>query len=507
MSSSPATEETTKKKPTGITEDYDLWRSYLVRLVIIIFVFAFLCLVIALSLKLVDCNNNDDTFGWRLVHDGSDNEIDESKKKMNKIAFSFQSETPTPRAHSCCSSSPIGNIVGCFGGETMTLDKEKKMNAKTLKGDFWVWSKRNWYNLQMNANPENVIPFPIARRNSACWFVNDSTFFLFGGETIDGDLLGDFWVANVNYIQKYSTWTLLHRGEKMAAFMDILSTNVTKNVDLTDNFPTARAHASFSIDGLKRLWLFGGHSYNLAEKGYYEVNDLWYYSNNKWSIVWICNVKTHCLEKRKSPLSSPLCKQDSALWITESFDYGIRAYVYGGIKIDSNNVSLQNEMTKSNSSCYDIELWKWNIDRWEYIPYLQSPIPEKNSMLLRRDCQPLLPTYSLHPQIQKQHPGSRIQPCAWMHKDRSLWFFGGSVNTQNIMADTWSFYPKEKIWKWETGPIFANVPGVLSSHLYLNNPPALMGSSHWTSAKGQFCIAFGVDYSGVYHGEVWCLNS
>jgi len=133
MSSSPATEETTKKKPTGITEDYDLWRSYLVRLVIIIFVFAFLCLVIALSLKLVDCNNNDDTFGWRLVHDGSDNEIDESKKKMNKIAFSFQSETPTPRAHSCCSSSPIGNIVGCFGGETMTLDKEKKMNAKKLK--------------------------------------------------------------------------------------------------------------------------------------------------------------------------------------------------------------------------------------------------------------------------------------------------------------------------------------------------------------------------------------
>ena len=268
----------------------------------------------------------------------------------------------------------------------------------------WTWmsgsntiNQAGTYGTEGAAAPGNI---PGARDGAVSWTDTSGNFWLFGGYGYDSTgtkiELNDLW--------KYSNgeWTWMG-GSNLGGQA---GTYGTKGTAASSNVPGARALAVSWTDTGGNFWLFGGALYN----------DLWKYSNGKWTWMNGSNVQsqsgTYGTKGTAASGNVPGAREGSATWTDASGNL----WLFGGSGFDSTG-------TLGNLS----DLWKYSNGEWTWMS--GANVGNQSG------------TYGIEGTLMPDNlPGSRVSPSSWTDKSGNLWLFGGS-GTSSLLSDSWKYEP------------------------------------------------------------------
>lgn len=401
------------------------------------------------------------------------------------------STSNTPGARDGCASwmDSSGNFW-LFGG--IGLDKAGNYNDL---GDLWEFTssstKWTWidgssvgasggsYGTKGTGSTSNI---PGARQFPMSWIDSSGTFWLFGGDGVDGvgsaGGLDDTW----SFSSSNSKWTWVG-GSNTANQNPVWGTLGTAS---SSNIPLATMAAPAWKDGSGSFWILGG----VAETNYYafysnaiEVADsFWEFSPTSSQWTWQAGTNfghaavygtkgTASASNLPGARTSPLTWSDSSgnLWL------------FGGGGYDSSgNLGDLND------------LWKYSptSSQWTWVGGSSSPDAGG--------------TYGTEGTGSTSNiPGAREWSNTWTDSSGNFWLFGGvaedSTGTLGHENDLWEYNPTNSQWTWVAGSNRVNASGTYGTEgtgSTSNIPGARNGQSSWKDSSGNFWLFGGGGFDG-----------
>ena len=256
---------------------------------------------------------------------------------------------------------------------------------------------------------------PGARQQAVAWTDAAGSFWLFGGDSYDPVEM----VYDLNDLWKYSKgeWTWMGGSD----LSNQSGTYGTLGTPSATNVPGARFAAVTWIDSSKNVWLFGGGGYDAAGTDGL-LNDLWKYSDGKWTWMGgsdLANqIGTYRTLDTPARGNIPGARGQAVAWTDASGNF----WLFGGEGYHS-----------AGTVGYLNDLWKYSGGEWTWMG--GSDLANKTG------------TYrTLDTPAPGNVPGARYyRPDAWADASGNLWLFGGdgydSAGKLDLLNDLWRYEP------------------------------------------------------------------
>ena len=251
------------------------------------------------------------------------------------------------------------------------------------------------------------------------------------------------------------------------------------------NTPGGRVDACSWPDAVGDFWLFGGYGSGSPEE-YGDLNDLWKYSQGKWTWVSGSNhieqAGTYGTQGTPAAANVPGARYEAACWSDPEGNF----WLFGGTGIDS--TGTRGELN---------DLWKYSGGQWAWMcgPNTASQ-----------------PDGYIQPGVYGTQgtpapgnvPGPRFDASSWADSSGNLWLFGGegwdSTGTLGILNDLWKYSGGE--WTWMSGSNTANqygTYGTLGTPAPGNVPGARANPVTWVDDSGALWLfgGEGNDLNGI----------
>jgi len=347
----------------------------------------------------------------------------------------------------------------------------------------WAWiagsqtiNQLGTYGTQGTAAAANT---PAGRQYPATWTDSSGDLWLFGGYGHDsnGNLLpmNDLW--------KFSNgqWTWVG-GPTLAGQSGNYG---TKGVASADSIPGARFEPASWTDSSGTFWLFGGNGFDSV--GHESpMNDLWKYSNGKWT--WVAGSSVGLQNGSYGTLgvaaagNIPGGRSGAMTWIDASGNL----WLFGGIGYDETN-PINGELN---------DLWEYGNGQWAWMG--GSKIKQQPGVYGTKGVA-----------SSSNVPRSRWGACNWIDSSGNLWLFGGNgydpSGAAQLLNDLWKYSGGQ--WTWMAGPNVVNQFGVYGTQGTFsadNIPGGRDFGVTWMDASGNVWLFGGNGYAGS--GDPGFLN-
>jgi N-acetylneuraminic acid mutarotase len=311
---------------------------------------------------------------------------------------------------------------------------------------------------------------PGKRDTGVVWTDTSGNVWTFGGADFVNNFYSDLW--------KYSNgqWTWMG-GSDLPNKAGIYGTLGTPSAA---NIPGGRAWGSLGwIDSSGTLWLFGGQGYDSAGTNG-DLNDLWKYSNGKWTWIGGSNVANqkgiYGTLGTPSANNIPGARRGSVAWV----DSQGNMWLFGGFGYDSAGAG----------EAYLNDLWKYNNGKWTWMG--GSNVANQKGIY-----------GTLGVTLAANIPGGRGND--WLVTDPSGngWLFGGSGydSTGTLgshLNDLWKFSNGQ--WTWMAGSNLANPMGTYGTNgvpSAANTPGGRYNAFVWADSSGNVWLFGGHGYDST----------
>lgn len=256
-----------------------------------------------------------------------------------------------------------------------------------------------------------------------------------------------------------------------------------------NNIPGARMSAARWVDKQGTLWLFGGVGLDSVGAQDGQLNDLWTFSNNKWTWVGGSDLAyqtgIYGTNGSASATNWPGARGDALTWMDAEGTF----WLFGGFGFDS-----------TGTRGYLNDLWKYSGGQWTWV---------SGSQICNQSG-----SYGTQGTASASNvPGGRYYSSAWLGKDGSFWLYGGagfdSAGQNGYMSDLWKYSEGE--WTWVAGP---NVWG--QNAVYGKQGAAGAGSipgdrhgeATWTDSSGNLWLFGGLNpNTGAFLNDIWMFSN
>ena len=301
-------------------------------------------------------------------------------------------------------------------------------------------------------------------------------FYLFGGTGLASNGYG----GNLNDLWEYSPttnfWTWLKGSNAGGA-----GNYGTIGVPLTTNLPPGReSHMLWSIGN--KIYLFGGTA------GTY-FNDLWEYdlTTNNWTWLKGSNTANQSGNYGAKGVSAAT-NTPGARWLSSTFTYNNKLYLYGGDGYNSGATAGQLN-----------DLWEYDpaTNNWTWL----SGNDAINSLGIYGTI--AVPSATNLPGARESGQMQIINNKAYLFGGRGFAVSGGISN----LNDMWEYDPATNIWTWIKGANTGGSAGVAGSYGIenaANNPSARYYETSWT-LNNKFYVFSGTPFGPEYN-DVWEYN-
>ena len=244
----------------------------------------------------------------------------------------------------------------------------------------------------------------------------------------------------------------------------------TQSTAAADNTPGARAYASTWTDASGDLWLFGGYGDASGMQG--DLNDLWEYTNGKWT--WISGSNqteqpgSYGTLGLPSPNNHPGARYQAVSWTDISGNF----WLFGGLGIDS---------TGNRGDLND--LWRYSDGEWTWMSGSNTVAVTGQAGVYGTQGAP----------APGNTPAARVDANSWADAFGNLWLFGGfgrdSTGTLGILNDLWKYSNGE--WTWMSGSNKGDQYGIYGTEgtaAASDAPGARTNAVTWTDASGNLWL-------------------
>lgn len=307
-----------------------------------------------------------------------------------------------------------------FGGAGFGAAEYETNDLWQYSAGEWTWvsgsdlpSQPGSYGIQGMPDPGNI---PGCRDSGMSWTDSAGNLWLFGGENIftgGGGGLDDLW--------RYSDgeWTWMTGSETVNQF----GSYGIQGVADPGNSPGSRVSAVTWTDKSGGLWLFGG--FNAAQLGEGDLNDLWKYSEGKWTWMSGSNMfeqpGTYGTQGISASNNVPGARYGGVSWTDASGNF----WLFGGLGLDS------------GGRWGDLnDLWKYSAGQWAWMGG-SNTVPSGSKAAVYGTKGTAAPL---------NFPGARVNASSWTDAAGNLWLFGGrgydSTGAWGILNDLWEYNPQ-----------------------------------------------------------------
>ncbi len=383
-----------------------------------------------------------------------------------------------------------GNSTGSSTPPTPTVHNE------------WTWVAGNdtgnvlgVYGTWGTASPNNA---PGARAYAVSWTDAAGNFWLFGGY----GMASSGQMSDLNDLWRYSNgeWAWMSGSNQT----EQAGTYGTQGVADSANAPGARLMAMSWADKSGNLWLFGGVGVDSTGTRS-NLNDLWKYSNGKWTWMGGSKIGAHPgiagawqgtgiygTKGVPDPANFPGVRSQASTWTDPSGNL----WLFGGFGVDSTGlIGLFND------------LWKYSDGMWTWMA---------GSNTVDENPTQLLGVYgTLGAPAPSNNPGARFGSATWTDAEGNLWLFGGDgedvdgtrcqqTGSPCKLSDLWRYSNGE--WTWMGGLDQANEPGVYGAQgiaAAANIPTPRTSAVSWVDSAGNFWLFGGDGPVATDYNDLW----
>jgi hypothetical protein len=329
-----------------------------------------------------------------------------------------QSNAPGARESAVSWTDTSGNLW-LFGGTGITPAGSGQLNDlwKYHDGE-WTWVTGSTIGGQAGVYGTLGIPnqnnTPGARQRAVGWSDSSGNLWLFGGFGVDSTgtsgYLNDLW----EYTGGRWVWVA---GSNVANQNGVYG---SKGVAASDTVPGARFSASAWTDSSGALWLYGGFGAPAAGANGL-LNDLWKYSNGKWT--WVSGSTSTDQGPSYGALgiasvsNDPGARMNALSWTDSAGHF----WLFGGqASAPGSSVVVMNDLWEYTNGQW---LWQSGSNMTGQVGVYGSQGTASSSNV----------------------PGARAGSVGWADSRGNLWLFGGYVvqgqNTAGDLNDLWTFMP------------------------------------------------------------------
>jgi hypothetical protein len=408
-----------------------------------------------------------------------------------------------------CAAYPVqtGTAVGYWGwilGSSSTNTpvsnnpdpRSKAASWTDSKGIFWLFGGTNYggycndlWQLTGNTNPPqwslapaitidptkpcNITPtaaqWPSARSGPATWVDSAGNFWMFGGNSANGNgFVPDFWMYTVST----NTWSLVTQN-----YIDGTCASAPAQC------PGGRYLAATWVDTSGNMWMFGG-----SLGGSNVLNDMWEFTPTAGSSAGTWKQPPG---GGGGPCSAtlPCAREEATTWTDPSSG---QFYLFGGCS----TCALSGPVFYSG-------LWEYN--------------PTSNQWSLVSGNPDTSPNFENTTEIAQgqtgSFPGARGGAASWSDGSKNFWLFSGN-SPSGSPNDLWMYTPSSGQWTYEgvTGiPGTATASyGTQGSFAASNQPPGRGFSVAWFSSSvvggtttDNLWLFGGAAVGGNYFNDLW----
>jgi len=321
---------------------------------------------------------------------------------------------PPQRFGSISWSDNSGNLW-LFGGGNYypiqgIIDDFNDLWKYDINTNQWTWVKgddtydvEGVYGTQGIPSPLNK---PGARTGSVSWTDTSGNLWLFGGDFVYTDFIGNFYENGpFNDLWKYDPVTNLWTWMKGDNNNNSFGIYGTKGTAAATNKPGARKNSHSWTDLAGNLWLFGGNGN--ANSGGGELNDLWRYNpvTNEWT--WIKGDSTEKVsgiygeQGITATDNAPGAREGAISWT----DAAGNLWLFGGSGYAASRFGSLSDLWEFSSITNQ---WTWMKG---------DSITNVNSMYGVQGI--TAPT---------NNPGARYEAISWKDGAGNFWLFGGGFH-------------------------------------------------------------------------------
>jgi hypothetical protein len=391
---------------------------------------------------------------------------------------------PSARLGAVSWTDPSGNLW-LYGG-TAAPSGSVSLNLS----DLWKFNDGQWTWISgSNATDQPVVygtlgvPAPAntpgARSSAATWIDSSGDLWLFGGAGASTSpiVLDDLW--------RYSNgeWTWIGGPQLQRTTSANPGVYGTKGVAAASNLPGGRSSAVTWTDGSGNFWLFGG--WGIDSVGFIgDLNDLWEYSNGKWTWVSGSNLSEQLSVYGTlgvpAAANVPSGREGSVGWLDGSGNL----WVFGGLSTSSGAADLLND------------LWRFSNSQWTWMSGSNQP-----------NQQGVFGTQGTASSANA--PGARSGAARWVDSSGSFWLFSGysatASNNSNEPNDLWKYSNGQWTWVAGSSAISYGTYGTAGTASSANIPGSRNWSAAWTDHSGRFWLFGGRGYGNgtAFNGAVF----
>lgn len=275
----------------------------------------------------------------------------------------------------------------------------------------------------------------------------------------------------------HNEWTWMSGAEAV----DQVGVYGTQGAATSTNTPGARAGASSWVDASGNFWLFGGYGAGaVLSPTVFEgdLNDLWKYSNGKWT--WVSGSSqteqpgVYGTLRVAAPGNIPGAREWAASWIDSTGNF----WLFGGGGIDSAG-------TRGDLN----DLWKYSNNQWTWMG--GSTVAAQQGIAGAWQGTGVYGTQGVP--SPDNFPGVRAWASAWTDAGGNLWLFGGlgtdSAGKLGLLNDLWKY--SNGMWTWVGGSSLVDqlgVYGTLGTPAAGNTPGARVNAVALTDRAGSLWL-------------------
>ena len=391
--------------------------------------------------------------------------------------------------------------------DTVTVKDSTNATAQAfVNGNFpsmWIWaSGESTFNAPGSFGTTAV---PGARADLAAWADDDANLWMFGGIGTDQNGVNiDIWYFFARYDTKNNKWTTYEASAQNGGRYG------TKGTANKGNNPGARYGAvTWTTNGGKSLWMFGGHGYGNDNNAIGELNDLWKIDvtvKDASLRTWVSGADainqqgnygsgvacTTGLATGAPPSATtvPGARSKAVSWEDPQGNF----WLFGGKGYDC-----------AGTLGYLNDLWKYTVstNQWTWVAGSNKVGSPGQFTTVTNGGQTTYP-----------YPGAREGAVAWVDVSGNFWLFGGSSSATNFLNGLWKYDRTANRWAFVKGATVANQYGVFGNKAEgypLNNPGSRDGAITFADSKGNLYLFGGYGYgeSGSigYLNDYWRFNT
>lgn len=277
----------------------------------------------------------------------------------------------------------------------------------------------------------------------------------------------------------HNEWTWMGGAD----IIDQVGVYGAQSLSSSSNGPGARVSPVSWTDASGNFWLFGGYGAGATlSRTVFEgdLNDLWEYSNGKWSWVSGSNQTEQAGIYGKlgipAPGNVPGGRYEAVSWTDTSGNF----WLFGGLGVDS-----------TGTRGYLNDLWKYSSGQWTWM---------SGSNLVADDLPGVYGTKGVA--SPENVPSALVDANAWSDAAGNLWLFGGggrdSNGTLGNLNALWKYSAGE--WTWMSGANLVNqlgTYGTLGIAAPGNVPGARDSAVSWTDSSGNLWLFGGMGNSSI----------